>query len=266
MRTNRIIGISLLTLIALWMLSCQANQKSIDSIQEVNPTPGDNSRNALDWEGMYRAILPCEGCEGVETVLILSQNGFRLRTRYIGRSEQVFIQEGQFEWDSLGGKINLVDRTDEGPAHWKVGEGRLIMLNDSGEVLMDETMAEFVLYQLATTLYDTRWKLYEINGKRIGSFNDPHRHPYLIINSADNRAYGNGGCNGFTGVYSTKDQFSISFSKMASTKMACEEGLELEIEFMTMLEKVDNYTMRDDTLSLNKAKMAPLARFIAVYE
>ena len=266
MKINKLIAIATLGYIALLLTACQANPKTSDGIQDINPVLGDNSRNALDWEGMYRAILPCVGCEGVETVLILSQDKFKLRTKYIGRSDEVFIQEGQFEWDSLGGTINLVDRTDEGPARWRVGEERLIMLNDSGEPIVDENMADYVLYQLSTTIYDTRWKLYEINGKRIGSFNEPHRHPYIIVNSADNRAYGNGGCNGFTGVYTLQDGYAISFSKMASTKMACEEAEPLENEFMAMLERVDNFTMRDDTLSFNKAKMAPLARFIAVYE
>jgi hypothetical protein len=37
--------------------------------------------------------------------------------------------------------------------------------------------------------------------------------------------------------------------------------METEKLFMELLEMADNYTMADNVLSLNKARMAPLARF-----
>ena len=46
--------------------------------------------------------------------------------------------------------------------------------------------------------------------------------------------------------------------------MACPD-METETQFYKVLEMVDNYYHNNDTLILNKAKMAPLARFVAVY-
>jgi heat shock protein HslJ len=52
---------------------------------------------------------------------------------------------------------------------------------------------------------------------------------------------------------------------MASTMMAC-ENMEMETTFMQTLQQVDNYAMKDNVLSLNRAKMAPLLKFNAVMD
>jgi hypothetical protein len=41
--------------------------------------------------------------------------------------------------------------------------------------------------------------------------------------------------------------------------------MEKEVAFMEVLQKADNYAIQGKTLSLNKARMAPLAKFEAVY-
>ena len=47
--------------------------------------------------------------------------------------------------------------------------------------------------------------------------------------------------------------------------MACPDRRETEAAFMDMLRSIDNFSISDETLSLNRARMAPLARFEAVY-
>jgi heat shock protein HslJ len=48
-----------------------------------------------------------------------------------------------------------------------------------------------------------------------------------------------------------------------STKMFCDQ-MEVENGFNEALIAADNFTVSGDNLSLNKARMAPLARFKAV--
>ncbi|MFN3640898.1 MAG: META domain-containing protein, partial [Flavobacterium sp.] len=60
-----------------------------------------------------------------------------------------------------------------------------------------------------------------------------------------------------------EDALRIKFSKVASTMMACDD-MDTEQEFAKVLETVDNYSLADGKLSLNKARMAPLARFEAI--
>lgn len=107
------------------------------------------------------------------------------------------------------------------------------------------------------------WKLTEINGQPIsGNFN---KEPHFILKVEDNRITGNGGCNGFGGTYQLDEEKNrISFSGMFSTKMACPD-MSVEQAFLDVLNRADNYSLNRDTLTLNKARMAPLARFEAVY-
>lgn len=109
------------------------------------------------------------------------------------------------------------------------------------------------------------WKLIEINGQKVTAENATAKEPHLILKSEENRVNGNGGCNSFFGTYELQANTNrISFSKMGSTRMAC-MGVNVEDDFLNVLETVDNYTVKNDTLQLNKARMAPLAKFVAVY-
>jgi heat shock protein HslJ len=109
------------------------------------------------------------------------------------------------------------------------------------------------------------WKLIEIRGQKVTTENFAAKEPHLILKSADNRVTGNGGCNSFFGTYELQANVNrISFSKIGSTKMACMKPT-VEDDFLNVLETVDNYTIKNDTLQLNKARMAPLAKFVAVY-
>jgi heat shock protein HslJ len=92
------------------------------------------------------------------------------------------------------------------------------------------------------------------------------REPYLIIKAEGGRVNGFGGCNSFTGSYKLNEAESrISFSQVASTMMACVSGMDVEKAFHEVLRSVDNYSLNGDHLTLNRARMAPLARFEAVY-
>ena len=109
------------------------------------------------------------------------------------------------------------------------------------------------------------WKLIELNGKKIEWTEDTKREPHIIL-KADNKVNGHGGCNGFHGSFEMQAGNRIKFSQVASTLMAC-LNMEIEDQFFKSLSEVDNYTISEDGkyLSLNKAKMSPLARFEVVY-
>jgi heat shock protein HslJ len=117
----------------------------------------------------------------------------------------------------------------------------------------------------ATGLTGTYWKLCELNGKPVGEAEEGRRREiFLSLNSKENRVSGNAGCNGFGGTYVLGSEgFRLRFSGMIRTQMAC-EGLELENEFLSVLENTDSYYVVKDTLQLNRARMAPLAKFVAV--
>lgn len=105
------------------------------------------------------------------------------------------------------------------------------------------------------------WKLTELNGQPI-RLKDPKHNPYFKLNMEGMRYEGNGGCNGVGGTFEIKpDIMRIKFNQGMSTMIACED-LETEQVFTKALLAADNYSVNGNTLTLNKARMAPLAKFV----
>lgn len=115
-----------------------------------------------------------------------------------------------------------------------------------------------------TPLEGTYWKLVELNGQPVAMGENQSREQHMILQASDSTVKGHGGCNGFGGNYELKAGDRIKFSKLVSTMMAC-DNTETENAFFKVLENADNYNLMNDTLVLNKARMAPLARFKAVH-
>ena len=128
------------------------------------------------------------------------------------------------------------------------------------------TQSEDIIEQ-SYDITEKYWKLIELNGVPLVFEDSLSRAPYIILKNADNRVSGHGGCNTLTGSYEI-DRVSnrIKFSQMASTMMSCLK-MENEDRLKKALEMADNYALSADGkfLSLNRARMAPLARFEAIY-
>lgn len=109
---------------------------------------------------------------------------------------------------------------------------------------------------------DRKWKLVELAGKPVAD-NVNDKEPFILLQKKDSRYSASGGCNGMGGTFTLQDNGRIKFSQGMSTMMAC-ENMEIENGLREALRAADNYSLNGDDLSLNKARMAPLARFKAV--
>jgi len=115
---------------------------------------------------------------------------------------------------------------------------------------------------MAHGITGTHWKLVELLGQPVPA---SHKEPFLMLDAQDNRAHGATGCNSFSGTYTLDEAtLRIRFSQIAMTQMFCEGSMETEKAFVEVLEQTDNYSLHGDEITLNKARMAPLARFEAV--
>ncbi len=112
-------------------------------------------------------------------------------------------------------------------------------------------------------LKETHWKLTELMGKPVVLNVNNKKDIFLILKKDSNSVLGFSGCNTFMGNYQLGEGNRITFSAIASTMMACPD-LAIETEFNKMLGTVDNYSFNGNILTLNKARMAPLAKFEAV--
>ena len=124
-------------------------------------------------------------------------------------------------------------------------------VNDSTSVVSEEV-----------NIVEKYWKLTELFGEPVIT-SEGGREAYMMLKKEDSRVTGNSGCNTFNGSFTMKPGNMISFSKTISTMMMC-VNMDVESKLYQALEMADNYYSDGDKLVLNKARMAPLARFEAV--
>ncbi len=229
----------------------------------------DNSRTSLDWNGIYSGILPCADCQGIKIDIDLHPEGtYSLARMYLGKNDSVYTEYGTFHWNDQGSMITL-ESTSGGskPGHYRVGENHLTKLDAEGKVVQSDLAEMQVLWKAGSGPFITNryWSLLELRGEKIDRNNSSSRVPFLILWPASNRTTGNAGCNSFTGKYEINTAaLQIHFSEMASTQMICPQ-MEIEDQFMEVIEMTDNYSLYGDTLTLNRARMAPLAKFAIRY-
>jgi uncharacterized lipoprotein NlpE involved in copper resistance len=141
------------------LFSCKQQEQQVsqnDSVTELNAIDGvssskiipkgDTSQNALDWNGVYKGVLPCANCKGIETELSLLLNGtFVLKTKYLGKgSGEINEIKGAFSWDESG-SIVVLSGLDYSPNQYKVGENQLFQLDRQGEVVKGDLASLYIL-------------------------------------------------------------------------------------------------------------------------
>lgn len=228
---------------------------------ETTPVPDSahSSRNALDWAGTYSGVTPCADCPGIRTTVTLNADGSFERTLvYLERSPEPHTAAGQFSWNAAGSAVTL-QGAGEGQ-QYKVGENTLIHLDRDGNPITGELAGRYVLHKHLRdpAIEGRKWLLTELRGKAVDAGS---RSPFLLLDAAKGIAGGNASCNSFSGSFAIKSGNRIHFDEnMAVTMMACPD-MTTEQQFLEVLRNVDNYAVADGVLSLNRARMAPLARF-----
>jgi copper homeostasis protein (lipoprotein) len=250
-----------LSIVALLSALVACSRSDAPPVDASGVPIGDNSRNALDWEGEYAGTVPCADCAGIRTRIELDRDGNYSRSLvYLGRDEQPITDSGTFEWDDAGARITL--GAGERLQRYQVGENVLFHLDRNGERIAGDLAAAYRLQKIVSdpSIENRRWQLIELGGRAVEP-PDGREGAYLELDAAESRVTGNASCNRFFGTYELHAGGRLRFgSEMGSTMMACAE-LEQEREFLEMLGRVDSYSLGDGMLSLNRARMAPLARF-----
>jgi heat shock protein HslJ len=131
----------------------------------------------------------------------------------------------------------------------------LIVVSCSNKTInKNETSTEVATKIDSKNMHKTKWKLIELRGNKIENTN------FTLDFFEENRFAAFAGCNNLGGEYKVENTFKITFSKVISTMMACED-MKTEQEFSKVLEMTDNFIVDGKILSLNKGRMTPLARF-----
>jgi len=122
-------------LLAAGLGACQSNQ-AVDSAH--------NSRNSLDWPGVYTGVIPAADGPGIDVRITLNPDQtYELRYEYLERTNSVFTGKGKFKWDNAGNVITLDDKTF--PPYYRVGENILTQLDMKGKEITGSLANNYVL-------------------------------------------------------------------------------------------------------------------------
>ncbi|WP_158605869.1 META domain-containing protein [Taibaiella sp. KBW10] len=222
------------------------------SLQAVAQHPkGHSSKNSLDWRGIYSTGKDLQLILNDDNTYSLTQNGK--------------ISTGKVKWNKAGSMITLPHNNMQ----FKVGERQLTGLRYGTLLLKQETAVVDVAGPStaidntdADALYGGKWVLIELQGKEVSEYSENAKKAFISFDAAEKRFGGSGGCNSFGGNFEVPGHNRIKFGQTISTMKACiGKGVEAEPILLNVLRTADNFTVSNGVLSLNKARMASLARF-----
>jgi putative lipoprotein len=112
-------------------------------------------------------------------------------------------------------------------------------------------------------LENTYWKLIYLGNTAVAA---DTRHPEanIVLHPANGTVTGSGGCNRLSGRYTVNGN-RLSFSRVASTMMACVSGMETEQAFLNAIGRVRSWRIFGQNLELYDDRGNLLARFEAAY-
>jgi len=206
------------------------------------PDPAHNSRNAVDWAGTYEGVTPCADCPGIRMRLSLQHDGrFALSTQYLDRQVAPQTVLGPFTWNAAGDTVTL--EGDGGGRQFRVGEGRLLLLDRDGGVPSWSAPHRVLTRQpaadsgtgaptspqgasLGQALQDHRWTLQtatDADGRPLDALLMPG-HAFVI--QLDGERIGvQGGCNQLSGSWRLDPGNQLKVGPLASTMKGCEAPL-----------------------------------------
>lgn len=125
-------------------------------------------------------------------------------------------------------------------------------------LLADSGVYEFEPIAKSTPLENTDWTLTALGDVTVSAPSSAQT-PHIMLNQANRRVSGSGGCNRITGSY-LLNRNRLRFTQVAATLMACIDGMETEKAFLHALEQVRTWKIAGPQLELDDANGHPVAR------
>ncbi len=112
-------------------------------LQTAVAADGHTAENALDYWGVYVGTLPAADCEGIRTRLEITPDGaYAMTMEYLGR-DRTFAERGTCAVQ--GNTMTLTAAEGGSRLYFQVGEGRLVMLDQSREPIVGALQNHYVL-------------------------------------------------------------------------------------------------------------------------
>ena len=119
--------------------SCVFKRHSSTVTTEAIPI-ADNSRNSLNWEGIYVGnTIACATCPAEQTTISLYPDNSYVFRRTDGDKKPDKFYTGTFKWNAAGSDITLSGLPkSEHFQSYKVGENRLYQLDKDGKIIAEQ--------------------------------------------------------------------------------------------------------------------------------
>ncbi|GHV34261.1 hypothetical protein FACS1894178_1410 [Bacteroidia bacterium] len=264
--------ISFIALSVVLMMACNSGKNIQKPDTGMIGPEIASSKQTTNWTGLYYALTPCADCEGIELQIeLFADNSYKMSRIYSGKDAAPLRNTGSFSWNKTETQIDL-QGVGEGGAyeHYIVQDEKLILLDIEGNIPTTTDMNLYILKKIDgkdaqvidAKLINKYWKLVELNGKPVEASNSlKEAHLTFKLNG---EVFGNLSCNAYHATYKLEAGNRIRIAEGISTKMMCMQ-MEIEDGLAKVLNMVDNYNVSDNELILNRARMAPLAKFEAVW-
>jgi heat shock protein HslJ len=152
------------------------------------------------------------------------------------------------EWENVtsyvlkGGHLFLSLKTDGGTYEFERLPGSKVLAPTAeGSVGVASTGA-------AVSLAATDWRLVKVGDEEVKA-SDPAREAHMVLDAKTHRVSGSGGCNQMVGGWKVNGDH-IVFSQMASTMMACADGMDAEGKFQKALGSASRWKISGRELEL----------------
>ena len=105
------------------------------------------SQNSIEWDGMYKGVLPCADCNGIETELILYKDQtYTITRKYLGKGG-VANADSKIPFSWVNGNTIRLDGVIDGPSMYLVGEGSVTQLDINGKMIKGALKDKYVLHK-----------------------------------------------------------------------------------------------------------------------
>jgi heat shock protein HslJ len=217
----------------------------------------------------FIGTLPCADCPGIRYQLNLNaDHSFTSRMTYEERNTS-FNEGGRWELSDDGKMLVLHNGRGQAEKFALHGDETLRMLDADGKEINSKfnydlkRTPEFTPLAGGTvanaTLENTSWKLTRLGDSSVHA-PSKKREAYFLLDPANHRVSGSGGCNRLMGTYEVKGD-ELKFGRMASTMMACPDGMETEQAFLKSLGQVSKWKISGHSLELSDSDGKVLAHF-----
>jgi copper homeostasis protein (lipoprotein) len=241
-----------------------------DPAPAIAPAPAQQSAlSALP--ATFVGTLPCADCPGIRyQVNLNADHTFTSRMTYEERNTS-FDDSGRWEFAEDGKAVVLRNgrgRTEK--LALQVLEILRMLDSDGNEI---DSKLNYELKRASSfapldsggaanaTLENTSWKLTGLGDSPVRA-PSPQREAYFLLDPANHRVSGSGGCNRLAGSYELNGD-QLKFGQMAGTMMACPEGMDTERAFLQSLGQVTRWKITGQSLELYDADGKVLAKFKA---